>query len=73
MHGVVDRKFSNMEMALDRKLENVVEEKTNEIKKTASISSSTWQLPFLFLLVLIIAASVAMWMFYQKIRKMHLL
>ena len=73
MHGVVDRKFLNMEEALDRKLLNAVEEKATEIKSSAPKGGITWHWPFAFLLLLVIGAGIAMWLFYQKIRKMHLL
>ena len=73
MHGVVDRKFMNMEEALDKKLLNAVEEKATEIKKSETKGGITWHWPFALLLLLVIGAGIAMWLFYQKIRKMHLL
>ena len=73
MHGVVDRKFMNMEAALDNKLNIAVEEKASEIKNSVPKGGVSWHLPFFFLLLLVIGAGVAMWLFYQKIRKMHLL
>lgn len=69
MKSLVDRKMTNIESALDRKM-GTLETKATEI---ASQSSSSWKLPFIILILFIGAAGVGLYLFYLKIQKMHLL
>jgi predicted PurR-regulated permease PerM len=69
MNGQVNKKMMNIENALDRKMSNL-EQKAEEFSKEGATS---WRLPFLILLVLMIAAAVGLYLFYERLRKMHLL
>jgi hypothetical protein len=70
MKGTVERKMTNIESALDRKI-NSFETKASEIAQTTV--SSSWKLPFFILTVVLVAVGVGLYMFYLKMRKMHLL
>ena len=69
MKGSVERKMSNIERALDRKV-STIETKTNEITK---IESGSWKLPFLILAMVMVAAAIGLYLFYLKMKKMHIL
>lgn len=68
VHSKVDRQLYNVERKFDKNM-NMKQEKL----VAASKNSGGWKLPFFFLLLLILLAGGAMFAFYQKIRKMHLL
>jgi mannose-binding lectin 2 len=68
VHSKVDRQLFNVEKKFDKNM-NIKHQKLEE----ASKGSGSWKLPFFFLLVLIIVSAGAMYAFYQKIKKMHLL
>eukprot|EP01039_Chlorochromonas_danica_P003611 gene3612-3954_t len=70
MKGGIEKKMSNIESALDRKM-NRIETQASELVQTGS--SDGWKLPFLFLLLVIVVAAVGLYMFYLKMKKMHIL
>lgn len=70
MKGTVERKMTNIETALDRKM-NTLESKATEIVQTSS--SSSWKLPFFILIVVLGAVFVGLYLFYLKMKKMHIL
>lgn len=70
MKGSVERKMTNIESALDRKMTNL-ESKASEIAQTSVASS--WKLPFFILVVVLGAVGVGLYLFYLKMRKMHIL
>lgn len=70
MKGGIEKKMSNIESALDRKM-NRIETQASELAQTGS--SDGWKLPFLFLLLVIVVAGVGLYMFYLKMKKMHIL
>ncbi len=65
----VERRMTNIENALDRKMIRIVDQ-TTELAKT---NANSWQLPFIFLVVVISAAGAGLYYFYRKLQKMHLL
>ena len=69
MKGNVERKMSNIETALDRKMTNL-ESKATELTKN---DSGSWKLPFLLLVMVMIAGCIGLYMFYLKMKKMHIL
>jgi hypothetical protein len=69
MKGNVERKMFNIESALDRKM-NTLETKTTELTKT---DAGGWKLPFLILSMIIVAAAIGLYLFYLKMKKMHIL
>jgi hypothetical protein len=69
MKGSVERKMTNIESALDRKMARI-ETKTTEL---AQNNSGGWKLPFLVLLVVIFAAAGGLYYFYLRLQKMHIL
>lgn len=69
MKGTVERKMSNIESALDRKMTRM-ESKTSEM---AQSNAGAWRLPFMVLLVVIIGAAIGLYYFYLRLKKMHLL
>lgn len=69
MKGSVERKMSNIESALDRKMTRI-ESKASEIVQTGS---AAWRLPFFILLVVFLASAGGIYYFYRRLQKMHLL
>lgn len=69
MKGSVERKMSNIESALDRKMTNL-EVKATELTKT---DSGSWKLPFMILVMIMVAAAIGLYLFYLKMKKMHIL
>lgn len=69
MKGTVEKKMLNIESSLDRKMSRL-QSQADEFGKE---SATSWRIPFLILLVLMIAAAVGLYFFYEKMRKMHLL
>lgn len=69
MKGNVERKMFNIETALDRKMSNL-ETKTSELTKT---DAGDWRLPFVILLLVVVAAAIGLYLFYLKMKKMHIL
>jgi hypothetical protein len=69
MKGNVERKMFNIETALDRKM-NTLEVKTAELTKT---DAGGWQLPFFILTMVVVAAAIGLYLFYLKMKKMHIL
>lgn len=69
MKGSVERKMSNIESALDRKMGRI-ESKTSEMAMT---SSSAWRMPFFLLLLVMAAAAGGLFYFYRRLQKMHIL
>lgn len=72
MKGQVDRKMINIESALDRKMDKF-ESKASELAKAGGGGESGWKVPFFILVAVLVAVGVGLYMFYQKLRKMHLL
>jgi hypothetical protein len=71
MKGSVERKMINIESALDRKM-NSLESKTTELANSAT-GSTSWKLPFFILIVVLAAIFVGLYLFYLKMKKMHIL
>jgi mannose-binding lectin 2 len=69
MKGSVERKMSNIESALDRKMTRM----ESQASEMANTSSESWKLPFFLLLIVIVAAAVGLYLFYLKMKKMHIL
>lgn len=69
MKGSVERKMTNIESALDRKMARI-ETKTTEL---AQYNAGGWKLPFLILLVIMAAAAGGLYYFYRRLLKMHIL
>ena len=69
MKGNVERKMSNIESALDRKMNNL-ESKATELTK---VDAGSWRLPFLILVLVMVAAAIGLYLFYLKMKKMHIL
>lgn len=69
MKGSVERKMTNIESALDRKM-NRIETKTTEL---AQNNATGWKLPFLILVVIIVAAAAGLYYMYLRLQKMHIL
>lgn len=65
----VDRQLFNVEKKFDKNMGA----KHQKLEEASSKGAGSWKIPFAILLVLIIASGVAMYLFYLKIRKMHLL
>jgi F0F1-type ATP synthase assembly protein I len=42
-------------------------------KRISSISINGWRLPFLFILLILVGATIGIYLFYQKLKKMHML
>lgn len=72
VHANVNQKMFTIEEELDRKIRDIQFEQSKIIDQPKQ-SPSSWHIPFFILLILIIASIAGMWMFYQKIKKMHLL
>lgn len=70
MKGQVDRKMINIESALDRKM-NKFETKASELAKSGG--EGGWKLPFFILVAVLVAVGIGLYVFYQKMRKMHFL
>jgi len=69
MKGSVEKKMMNIETSLDRKMTRL-QSQADEFGKE---NAGSWKLPFLILVVLLVAAAVGLYFFYEKMRKMHLL
>lgn len=69
MKGGIEKKMSNIESALDRKMTRI-ESQASEITTN---SGDNWKLPFFMLSLVIVAAAVGLYMFYLKMKKMHIL
>lgn len=69
MKGSVERKMTNIESALDRKMARI-ETKTTEL---AQNNAGGWKLPFMILVVIIATAAGGLYYFYRRLLKMHIL
>ena len=69
MKSQVERKMSNIESSLDRKMTRM-EEKTEQMQ---SSEAGSWKKPFLFLVVIILAAGAGLYKFYRNLLKRHIL
>lgn len=69
MKGSVEKKMLNIESSLDRKM-NRLQSQADEFGKE---NAGAWKIPFMILVVLMIAAAIGLYFFYEKMRKMHLL
>ncbi len=69
MKGSVERKMTNIESALDRKM-NRIESKTTELTKN---NGGSWKWPFIILVIIFIAAAGGLYYFYLRLQKMHIL
>ncbi len=69
MKGSVERKMNNIESSLDRKMSSM----ENKASSIVNSNAGSWKLPFLFLLVVMIAAGVGLFFFYRNLLKRHLL
>ena len=63
--ATVDNKLRNMNTDIASKMESTLKEASN--------SSGGWKLPFLILVVFIAAAGVGLYLYYQHLKKIHLL
>ena len=66
----VDKKLSNIEVALNRKLERL-QMRADEL--TQQKSSGSWKLPFVLVLIVLLGSLAAIGMFYEKMRKTRLM
>jgi len=76
----LSHKMSNIEYALERSVTsklNVAEgtyiSKAHSMHEDLKIDKGAWMIPFLILLVLMIGAGVGLYLFYARMRKIHLL
>jgi hypothetical protein len=69
MKGGIEKKMSNIESALDRKMTRL-ETQATELVTTGNDS---WKLPFILLVVVVSAAGIGLYMFYEKLKKKHFL
>ena len=69
MKGTVEKKMMNIETSLDRKMDRL-QTQANELGKE---SAGSWKIPFMILVVLMIAAAVGLYFFYENMKKRHLL
>lgn len=69
VNGNIDRKILNV----DNKFQKAMKKKHEDLTKEHQTRMGTWKLPFLLLVVVVIGALIAMYMFYIKIKKTHLL
>lgn len=69
MKGTVEKKMLNIETSLDRKMSRLQTQADEYGKENAG----SWKIPFFILVFVVIAAGVALYMFYERMRKMHLL
>lgn len=69
MRGSVEKKMSNIESALDRKMTRL----ETQASELATSTSTGWQLPFVLLLIVVLAAALGLYLFYLKMKKMHIL
>lgn len=69
MKGSVERKMLNIESSLDRKMTRL----QSQAEELGKESAHSWKIPFLIIVVLMIGAAVGLYLFYERMRKMHLL
>jgi len=76
----VNKQMSDIEVSLDqsvkhkiRGIEDVYISKAQKLQNELKVEKGAWMIPFLILLVLMIGAGVGLYLFYEKMRKMHLL
>lgn len=69
MKQSVDRRMGAVETAMDGKMTRLAE----QAKKINMNQAGSWKIPFFIITLVIIAGAIGMYIFYQKIRKMHLL
>jgi hypothetical protein len=69
MKGNVEKKMLNIESSLDRKMNRL----QNQAAELGKEQAGSWKIPFLILVVLMIAAAIGLYFFYERMRKMHLL
>mmetsp|Transcript_21464 Transcript_21464/g.48610 ORF Transcript_21464/g.48610 Transcript_21464/m.48610 type:complete len:430 (-) Transcript_21464:197-1486(-) len=69
MHGNVERKMSNIEDSLDRKMTRL----ESQAEGLGRQNAGSWKIPFLILALLLVLGGVGLYLFYEKMRKMHLL
>jgi hypothetical protein len=69
MKGTVEKKMLNIETSLDRKMSRLQTQADEYGKENAG----SWKIPFIILVVLMVAAAIGLYFFYEKMRKMHLL
>ncbi len=68
MKSQVERKMSNIESSLDRKMTRM-EEKTEQMQ---TADAGSWKIPFLFLTIALLGGAVVLYRFYKHLLKMHL-
>ena len=68
MKGNVERKMTNIESSLDRKVSNI-QVQTAEARR----SQSGWIIPFIVLCAIVLSGAVGLYLFYLKMKKMHIL
>ena len=76
----VSKHMSDMELSLDqsvkhkiRGIEDVYVSKAQQLHEELKVEKGAWMIPFLILVVLMIGGAVGVYLFYEKMRKMHLL
>ena len=76
------RKIDNIAYALERSVTNKLHEvegtyvsKAHTLHEDLKVGKKghAWMIPFLILVVIMIGGAVGLYLFYQKMRKMHLL
>ena len=79
----LSRKIDNIEYALERSVTNRFHEvegtymsraqSIHEELKVEEKKGPAWMIPFMILVVLMIGGAIGLYLFYEKMRKMHLL
>ena len=76
----VSKQMSDMEVSLDqsvkhkiRGIEDVYVSKAQKLHEELKVEKGAWMIPFLILVVLMIGGAIGLYLFYEKMRKMHLL
>ncbi len=65
MKRTLDSRIGNLNMAVGKTMDQKLKE--------SSIDAQGWKLPFLIIVVLLVAAGIGLYLFYNHLRKTHLL
>merc|ERR1712000_36178 len=65
LNGNMNRKAKGMESQLNKQLESSLE--------SSMTSAGSWKLPFLIIVVLLLASAIGLFIFYKKLIKRHIL
>ena len=58
---------------IEKSLNSKMEDLELKALEASKVGDGAWKMPFVIVVVIVLGGAVGLWMFYEKMRKMHLL